>query len=331
MFYAPWCGHSKSFSPTYDDIAATLQGETKIVVAKVDAVEHADLFYSENIEGLGFPTLKAYVKGGDALLFDGERQEDLILSWVRRLSIPQLSLEIEGGIDVFQRNYLTKKEPVAVLVTPSTEDSKLVRAFEYACKKIQRLKCAIAATDLTPLYDQAIDQPAVVMIRDFDDEVVLMTASPESLRRGNQLYDWMVLNSYPAFPSFNIDTAEMLFTNKRPGFNTHVLVVHDSSTSALEFMQSMRSGVVSDATFQGKCVFASMDNTSSDPFVQSTLTDIEYEVNSSPVVVVIKSRTDKISFYRLDSEGSSLTVHSWLTDLLAASDKITAFRTINIE
>jgi thiol-disulfide isomerase/thioredoxin len=337
MFYAPWCGYSKSFLPIYDEIAWTLKDESNIAIAKVDAVENEALFYSESIEGLGFPTLMAYIKGGAPILFNEEREKQNVLNFVRRLaSSPASSLETEGGIDVFKLNHLTKMEPVAILVTSaSTPDSVLLDSFEYACKKIQRLKCALG-NDGSFFLDNGQSNAGVVMIRNFDKETSVVTAPDTVLAKGDALFGWMQIASYPTFPIFNEENADLLFTDKRPGYNTHVLIVLDPTTlESKELLESIRSNVVSHTAFEGNCVFAYVDHTNeSDLFVQGTLNDIglpsEELAGSSVAVLVIKSMSDKIKFFRMGQETvvSSVSLTQWLGNVLG--DTVKPSRTIDL-
>jgi len=53
-FYAPWCGHCKSLTPKYDELAAKLKGEKSIVIAKFDATAN-DIPSQYQIRG--YPTI----------------------------------------------------------------------------------------------------------------------------------------------------------------------------------------------------------------------------------------------------------------------------------
>ncbi|KAF3436521.1 hypothetical protein FNV43_RR23613 [Rhamnella rubrinervis] len=58
-FYAPWCGHCKNLTPTYEKVATAYKLED-VVIANLDVDKHKDL--AEKYGVSGFPTLKFYPK-----------------------------------------------------------------------------------------------------------------------------------------------------------------------------------------------------------------------------------------------------------------------------
>jgi len=61
MFYAPWCGHCKSFKPEYTKVAAAYAKEDSVAIVAIDADKHKDLGGRFGVTG--FPTLKFFAKG----------------------------------------------------------------------------------------------------------------------------------------------------------------------------------------------------------------------------------------------------------------------------
>lgn len=59
MFYAPWCGHCKSFKPILGKIANKLKD--KILFAMVDATDETDIAELHEIQG--YPTIKWFPEG----------------------------------------------------------------------------------------------------------------------------------------------------------------------------------------------------------------------------------------------------------------------------
>jgi protein disulfide-isomerase-like protein len=63
-FYAPWCGHCKSLTPKYEEVAVTFDGEEEVVIAKLDADAHREPATAYGVSG--YPTLKWFPKGNKA-------------------------------------------------------------------------------------------------------------------------------------------------------------------------------------------------------------------------------------------------------------------------
>jgi protein disulfide-isomerase A6 len=57
-FFAPWCGHCKQLAPVYEQVAAAFEGDSDVVIAKVDADKHRSL--GERFGVTGFPTIKFF-------------------------------------------------------------------------------------------------------------------------------------------------------------------------------------------------------------------------------------------------------------------------------
>jgi protein disulfide-isomerase A6 len=60
-FYAPWCGHCKSLAPTYEKLGLAFEGESSVLIAKVDADAHRELGSKYGVSG--FPTIKFFPPG----------------------------------------------------------------------------------------------------------------------------------------------------------------------------------------------------------------------------------------------------------------------------
>lgn len=77
-FYAPWCGHCKRLSPTWDSLRAKFSGKSNVNIVKVDcnSDENKQLCTEEEVEG--FPTLFLYKDGKKISEYSGSRSlEDL--------------------------------------------------------------------------------------------------------------------------------------------------------------------------------------------------------------------------------------------------------------
>lgn len=94
MFYAPWCGHCKRLSPTWDDLGKKYNSEEEgeIVVGKVDCTQHTALCSSLDVTG--YPTLKLFSKGIESgVKYRGPRD----LASLERFIAEQLGTELKAG------------------------------------------------------------------------------------------------------------------------------------------------------------------------------------------------------------------------------------------
>ncbi len=90
MFYAPWCGHCKKLKPEYKAAAQALAEQgSEMKLGKVDATEETGL--GSRFEVQGYPTLKFFI-GGDAIEYNGPREKDGILNWLRKKTQPSTTL-----------------------------------------------------------------------------------------------------------------------------------------------------------------------------------------------------------------------------------------------
>jgi protein disulfide-isomerase A6 len=80
-FYAPWCGHCKSFAPELDRAGDAFKGVNEVVIAKFDADAHQDFASRFGIQG--YPTLKYWKKGStDPIDYNGGRTAEDVIKFV---------------------------------------------------------------------------------------------------------------------------------------------------------------------------------------------------------------------------------------------------------
>lgn len=78
-FYAPWCGHCKQLTPTWDKLGEHFADDDSIVIAKSDAT--ANEF--DDVEVQGFPTLKYFPKGEKKMVdYNGGRDFEALKKFV---------------------------------------------------------------------------------------------------------------------------------------------------------------------------------------------------------------------------------------------------------
>jgi len=72
-FYAPWCGHCKQLTPTWEKLGDKYKDSADIVIAKMDSTANE----LEDIKIQGFPTIKLFKKGDNKVVdYNGERTLD---------------------------------------------------------------------------------------------------------------------------------------------------------------------------------------------------------------------------------------------------------------
>eukprot|EP01018_Ginkgo_biloba_P019013 Gb_21713 [translate_table: standard] len=81
-FYAPWCGHCKKLAPTLEEVATSLQGDSDVVIAKMDA--SVNDISSKSFDVKGYPTLYMVSASGKIVLYDGDRTKEDLIDFVNK-------------------------------------------------------------------------------------------------------------------------------------------------------------------------------------------------------------------------------------------------------
>ncbi|KAI3440912.1 Protein disulfide-isomerase [Psidium guajava] len=123
-FFAPWCGHCKALTPTWEKAATVLKGV--VTVAALDADAHQSLAQEYGIKG--FPTIKVFVPGQPPIDYQGARDvkpiAEFALKQVKALLKERLNgKSTEGSSE--------KSEPsVSVALTSSNFDELVLKSKE---------------------------------------------------------------------------------------------------------------------------------------------------------------------------------------------------------
>lgn len=87
-FFAPWCGHCKKLAPEFESAATVLKAnDPPVILAEVDCTaDGKDICSQHGVSG--YPTLKAFKNGEKAFDYEGPRDSDGIVKYMRSKAGP---------------------------------------------------------------------------------------------------------------------------------------------------------------------------------------------------------------------------------------------------
>lgn len=160
MFYAPWCGHCKQLKPEYALAAELLRGsDPPITLAKVDCTE-AGKETCNKYSVSGYPTLKIFEKGTFSSDYDGPRQANGIVKYMKA-KVGPASKELTG--EDCLKSVLNTNE-VVVVGYFEKDDSPLSAAFHAVSKKLKE-KVQFAHTSAKVLLEKEGYKNNIVLYR----------------------------------------------------------------------------------------------------------------------------------------------------------------------
>ncbi|XP_063616437.1 protein disulfide-isomerase A3 [Cydia splendana] len=111
MFYAPWCGHCKRLKPEYAVAAGVLKGDDpQVTLAKVDCTEGGKAT-CEQFSVSGYPTLKIFRKGEVSQDYNGPREANGIVKYMRA----QVGPSSKDLLTVADYENFLKKDEVTII------------------------------------------------------------------------------------------------------------------------------------------------------------------------------------------------------------------------
>lgn len=112
MFYAPWCGHSKRLTPTWEQLAEMLnEDDGNVRIAKVDCMKESKICSDQDITG--YPTLKFFKIGDpEGVKFRGTRDLPSLSNFINEQlgtqspdDSPQIPEPVHGVIELTEDTF----------------------------------------------------------------------------------------------------------------------------------------------------------------------------------------------------------------------------------
>ncbi|KAG0556187.1 hypothetical protein KC19_11G033200 [Ceratodon purpureus] len=202
-FYAPWCGHCQSLTPEYARAATALK-DSGVVLAKVDATQHAELAQEHGVEG--YPTLFFFVNG-EKRSYGGGRTSEEIISWVKKRTGPAVRI-LKSASDADEA--LDFEDPIAVAYVENVEGAD---AEEFIA--VARVEDGVefhmtADAEIAKKFGLTKKAPALVLLKKQSEKVAHFDGSFE--KRAISVF--VVENKLPLVIPFNRETASVIFESE---------------------------------------------------------------------------------------------------------------------
>ncbi|XP_075084252.1 protein disulfide isomerase-like 1-4 [Nicotiana tabacum] len=245
-FYAPWCGHCQALAPEYAAAATELKGEN-VLLAKVDATEEAELAQKYDVQG--YPAVFFFIDGLHKP-YNGERNKDAIVSWIKKKTGPALS------------NITTAEEAERVL----KDEKKVVLAYlnDLVGDKSEELAAAAALEDDVNFYQTA--SPDVAKLFHIDSQakrpaLVIIKKEAENINHfggeftKSAIAEFVFQNKLPLVTYFTRESASEIFENAIK----KQLILFATSKDSDKFLPIFQEAV---KAFKGKLisVYVEIDN-----------------------------------------------------------------------
>jgi protein disulfide-isomerase A1 len=166
-FYAPWCGHCKALAPEYEEAATSLK-EKKIMLAKVDCTEEADLCQKHGVEG--YPTLKVFRGLDNITPYKGQRKAAAITSYMVKQSLPAVSTLTKDSLEDFK-----KADKVVIVAYVSADDKASNEVFSQTAEKLRESFAFGSSDDAALAEAEGVTAPAIVVYKSFDEGKAVFT------------------------------------------------------------------------------------------------------------------------------------------------------------
>jgi protein disulfide isomerase len=198
-FYAPWCGHCRTFDSEYEKAADTLK-EDNIHLAKIDGSTEKRALQKFKVNG--FPSILFFLNG-EPIEFEGARTSRELTYWARKkIGEAFIYLNDKKDLEKF------KKENEICFVYFG-DDEKEIKTFEKASKLIEEFPFAIVKNE--QLIKKYTQKGTIVLFKHFDEK-------KNELKNINlnSIQEFAIQYALPKVMVFNDRSVQHIFQKKNP-------------------------------------------------------------------------------------------------------------------
>jgi len=208
MFHAPWCGHCKQLSPTWNSVAYHLKGEVN--VGKVDCTANGRICQEMNVQG--YPTLKI-VQGKESTEYRGSRQIDDILNFAVSYSSTAVTAIKKEDIDKFVSN---NENTFVYYYDESNPNVKELKYYVNAARNHANSGSKFLVTSDKEMLEYLELDPKdtktsrLVLLQDHNSKKINFT---KDISNETDINKWVTLLKYPLFTEINSQNSEEIMEN----------------------------------------------------------------------------------------------------------------------
>ncbi|CAG8638731.1 19997_t:CDS:2, partial [Gigaspora rosea] len=191
-FFAPWCGHCKALAPEYE-VAATALKDANIKLAKVDCTVEQELCQEHGVRG--YPTLKVF-KEGKATEYNGGRKSDLIISYMKKQSLPPVTDVTVDNLDTFKDS-----DEVIIIGFWDSESQNEHNIFNTVAESLRNDYIFGQTGQKDAATKAEVTTPAVVLYKKFDEGKNILKAPFTK----EELENFIKVNSVPLLAEIGPD------------------------------------------------------------------------------------------------------------------------------
>jgi len=137
-FYAPWCGHCKKLAPDYEKVGQSFDGESSVVIAKLDADDHKAPASEFGVTG--YPTIKFFPKDNkEGEAYNGGRSPQDFVDFINSRAGTERTV---GGGFSEQAGRTSELDEIAreFMASPASRQSLLDRASKIVDSQTEKTK-----------------------------------------------------------------------------------------------------------------------------------------------------------------------------------------------